>query len=56
MCVTGKDNIVSSMDDPAKELGFNYPSKIVNRIFDRKESLFFPFQLPRQGRDRRADA
>ncbi|XP_047175148.1 sucrose-binding protein-like [Vigna umbellata] len=54
----GKDNIVSSMDDVAKELGFNRPSKIVNRIFDRKESFFFPFKLPQQeqGHDRRAYA
>lgn len=47
---------MSSMDDLAKELGFNHPSKIVNRIFDRKESLFFPFKLPHEGRDGRADA
>ncbi|WVY98626.1 hypothetical protein V8G54_030777 [Vigna mungo] len=52
----GKDNIVSSMDDLAKELGFNHPSEIVNRIFDRKESLFFPFKLPHEVRDRRGDA
>ncbi|KAL9318432.1 hypothetical protein ACSQ67_014949 [Phaseolus vulgaris] len=50
----GKDNIVSSMDDLAKELAFNYPSEIVNKIFDRKESFFFPFELPQS--DPRADA
>jgi len=42
------------MDDLAKELAFNYPSEIVNKIFDRKESFFFPFELPQS--DPRADA
>ncbi|CAJ1969345.1 unnamed protein product [Sphenostylis stenocarpa] len=53
---SGKDNIVSSLDDLAKELAFNYPSNIVNEIFDRKESFFFPFQLPQEERYLRADA
>lgn len=56
MCATGKDNIVSSMDNLAKELAFNYPSKTVNEIFDRKESFFFPFEMPEEESDPRADA
>ncbi|KAL2598996.1 hypothetical protein AAZV13_10G026700 [Glycine max] len=52
----GKDNIVSSLDNVAKELAFNYPSEMVNGVFDRKESFFFPFELPREERGRRADA
>lgn len=47
---------MSSLDNVAKELAFNYPSEMVNGVFDRKESFFFPFELPREERGRRADA
>jgi len=56
VCGTGKDNIVSSLDNVAKELAFNYPSEMVNGVFERKESLFFPFELPSEERGRRAVA
>ncbi|KAK7393516.1 hypothetical protein VNO78_22074 [Psophocarpus tetragonolobus] len=49
----GKDNIVSSLDDNAKELAFNYPSDLVNKIFNRKETFFFPLESPSE---ERADA
>ncbi|NP_001237244.1 sucrose-binding protein 2 precursor [Glycine max] len=52
----GKDNIVSSLDNVAKELAFNYPSEMVNGVSERKESLFFPFELPSEERGRRAVA
>ncbi|TKY52645.1 Sucrose-binding protein [Spatholobus suberectus] len=52
----GKDNIVTSLDNMAKELAFNYPADIVNGVFDRKESFFFPFEFVSEERGRRADA
>ncbi|KAK7345837.1 hypothetical protein VNO77_16449 [Canavalia gladiata] len=39
----GKNNIVSVLDKPAKELAFNYPAEKVDKIFNRKEQFFFPF-------------
>ncbi|KAL2323528.1 hypothetical protein Fmac_027907 [Flemingia macrophylla] len=52
----GKDNIVSSLDNVAKELAFNYPAHMVNGVFDRKEKFFFPFVFPSKERGLRADA
>ncbi|RDX87349.1 Sucrose-binding protein, partial [Mucuna pruriens] len=50
--ITGKDNIVTSLDNIAKELAFNYPAEIVNGIFDGKEGFFLPFELPREDHGR----
>ncbi|RDX87342.1 Sucrose-binding protein, partial [Mucuna pruriens] len=48
----GKDNIVTSLDNVAKELAFNYPAEIVNGIFAGKEGFFLPFELPREDHGR----
>ncbi|KAI4349485.1 hypothetical protein L6164_010068 [Bauhinia variegata] len=42
IALAGKKNVVKAMDDRVKELAFNFPAKLVQRIFNRDEQFFFP--------------
>nr|CAC27161.1 putative sucrose binding protein [Vicia faba var. minor] len=48
LAFAGKKNIMSALDKTAKELAFDLAAQKVDKIFERKEELFFPYDEERK--------